>query len=160
MFAEAGCPSIQMLGNTMHILKLGGWVRLWIFLSAILLFAIGGCAYLFLPRASEIPDSAELQAALSPEARAQMAANKGPDTIGVRMPNGYTIFLKKGIEAKRSTPVLAEYNAEIERRLLRERVSFAASAFAIWFGVCVIIYIFGWSVGWVYRGFKRGGSGP
>ena len=141
-------------------MKLGGWLRLWIVLCAILLLAIAGAAYVLLPSPSDLPDSVELQAALSPEARAQMAAGEGPDTIAVNMPNGHTIHLKRGIEAKRSTPVLAEYYSELQRQLFRKRVNFIAGALVVWLGVSGAIYAVGWSVGWVYRGFKSGSKAP
>ncbi len=138
-------------------MRLTGWVRLWIFLSGILLLVIAAASYVLLPSASDVPDSPDLQEALSADARAQMAVGEGPDTIGVQMPNGHTIYLTKGIDPKRSTLALAEYNSEIERRLLRKRMSFLASAAAIWLSICAATYALGWSLGWVYQGF-RGGS--
>lgn len=139
-------------------MRVNGWIRLWIFLSGILLLAIAGGVGVFLPTASDVPDSLSLQAALSPEARAQIAEGEGQGGVGVRMPNGHTIYLKKGIEPSRSTPVLAEYASEIERQLLRKRVHFVVGALGVWLGICGAIYALGWSFRWVYRGFKGDGK--
>ena len=60
-------------------MRLTGWVRLWIFLSGILLLVIAAASYVLLPSASDVPDSPDLQEALSADARAQMAVGEGPE---------------------------------------------------------------------------------
>ena len=49
-------------------------------------------------------------------------------------------------------------NKEHEERLknLTKEQAISVSTFlGIWFGIMVCIYIFGWSIGWVVRGFKN-----
>jgi len=139
-------------------MKLGGWRRLWIAVSAVLLVPFGLFVFLRFPDASSIPHTASYYTTLSAEAKAQLAPDDATDASQVRMPNNHVIKVRKGIELKRSIPLLAEYQSRIEHLLWQKRAKFIGLAVLLWVGFCGFTYCFGRAVGWVYRGFKSSGS--
>ena len=135
-------------------MTIGGWHRLWIVLSAALLLAACLVGVQLFPDISSVEHSPNYYDAMSAEARNQLAPASSTDATDVRMPNGHVIHVLKGIEPKRSTPVLAEYESQLQDALRTKRVKFIVFLIGAWLGSCALVYGFGWSVGWVYRGFK------
>jgi hypothetical protein len=141
-------------------LTLNGWQRLWLVTALLLGAATVVFAVLALPEESTVTHNLLFQAALSEEARSQIA---GPDdAVGttVRMPNGHQLALKVGVEAKRSTAVLAEYATELQRQLILKRRTFLLWLGGIWLAASMALYGIGWAIGWIRRGFASSSHAP
>lgn len=135
-------------------LRLNGWQRLWVVASLLLLILFSGIGALLWPAYGSIKESKEIEAELTTEAQQQIAKDGQPVDVQVEMPDGYIMKLKPGIETKKSTLAVLEYMSLLNTRLAHARVLFALKALAVWLMACAAIYLSGWSVGWVRRGFK------
>lgn len=40
-------------------------------------------------------------------------------------------------------------------RLVREQIAVVGKAFIVWLVTVLVMYALGWSIGWIYRGFKQ-----
>lgn len=123
---------------------MNGWQRLWIVVSLILAIFIGWYAYLLLPTESRITrnyDSrVEQLARYLKESSAQESDYPGRGE--------YIASLKEDIRKENE-------NLPLELAALpKERRETLTTAFGIWLGLSLGMYISGWLIGWVYRGFR------
>jgi len=44
---------------------------------------------------------------------------------------------------------------DYRRYLVRSRLKAGMQMFAVWFGVIITTYLFGWAIGWVIQGFRK-----
>lgn len=140
--------------------KLGGWHRLWVVSSIILLLVVGSFSYILFPDSSAVSHKEDFYSQLSAKAKAQLALEDADKSSQVRMSNGHIILVREGIELRKSIPVFAEYENLIAASLKKQRVRFVGVALLTWVGLCAILYCFGWAVGWISRGFKAHESSP
>jgi hypothetical protein len=122
---------------------------LWLVVSLILAMFFGWYAYLLLPTESRInrnydPRVDQLTRYLK-ESSAQVNDYPGRGE--------YIASLKEDIRKK-------NVNLPLELAALpKERRETLTPAFDIWIGLSVGMYIAGWLLGWVYRGFRNKASG-
>jgi len=134
-------------------MKLNGWYRLWIVLSVVSLGLAVLVAAVSMPDYSSIPHDASFYDSLSDAAKAQLASEDATDAIRVEMPNHHSLRIKSGTELKKTTPIVVEYMATLDRARLRKRIRFALTITAIWLSACMALLAAGLSVAWVRRGF-------
>jgi len=141
-------------------MKLGGWYRLWVVVSIAYLALAGIYVFVNWPTPEKIPHDPEFYRQLSPEFRKTIVntdrVKQEPNeaVIGVEMPNGHVIpFFRKYDETKLEK-VASEYWRIVDEKAREGRSTLLAKALFCWLIPCLLVYVLGWSVGWVYRGFK------
>lgn len=75
--------------------------------------------------------------------------------LEVKMPNGHFLLFKKGLKDDEMQSVAREYFGFLERRANKERLVYILQAFFWWAVPSISLYVFGWTIGWVRRGFKE-----
>jgi hypothetical protein len=146
--------------------KIGGLQRLWVLVSGIYLILVIIFVSLTFPQSEQVTDySNSLYDKLKPESRQKIfkpnsdrslmaEAEKRHLTTRVRMPNGYIMHFSSGLPQKEIEAVANEYWDIVEAEARKERLRYLFLAL-LWFIVPVsALYGLGWSLGWVYRGFK------
>lgn len=74
---------------------------------------------------------------------------------GVRAPNGHLIQYAGKLSTEELKSIVDEYSDLLDAKANRAKVDLVLRAFAFWLCSSLIVYCFGWSVGWVYHGFKK-----
>ena len=143
-------------------IALNGWQRLWVMFSVILLVFLIIVAIMLFPSPTDISHDDSFIEKLSTASKAKLAPkdDKGiiwDNVVGlkVKMPNKYVLSFAKGIKESDAEIVSAEYYSILRKIAFNQKFKFVAFAFAIWLGAIGVVYAFGWSIGWVYRGFKE-----
>lgn len=127
---------------------MNGWQRLCIVVSLILAIFIGWYVYLLLPTESRITRNYDSRV------------------------EQLTRYLKESSAQENDYPGRGEYIASLTEDILKEhenlplelaalpqeRRETLTTAFGIWLGLSVGMYIAGWLIGWVYRGFRNKAS--
>lgn len=123
---------------------MNGWQRMWVVVSLILAILIGWYAYLLLPTEWGITNNYDSRV------------------------EQLTRYLKESLEQENAYPGRGEYIASLREdirkekenlplelaKLPKERREHVTFAFGIWLALSVGLYIAGWLVGWIYRGFR------
>lgn len=159
--------------------RLGGWQRLWVLVGAVYLAVVVAIAWTTLPDAASVPHNASFYSRLPSEIqehilntkvdatkeRAFIKEAKGiPDVDTVEMPNGHILIFRKDLsrtvgdrvaDLHLQTAAANAYWGEVENYLPRKRISHLMLALMWWLLPMVLLYVLGWSFGWVYRGFKE-----
>ena len=160
-------------------MKLSGWQRLWVLMSAVFLGLVAAYVSLTLPNPVDIPHSQTFYDQLRPELRNLIATTKSPEQFHVerptrpgdrqklqeewdkaeplyhvKMPNGHVISFLITVPEKDMNDVAREYWRIIEKEVDQRRLRYAFIAFLLWGGSVIILYLLGWSIRWVHRGFK------
>jgi hypothetical protein len=73
----------------------------------------------------------------------------------VEMPNGHVLHFPSKLPAKDKTEVTQDYWRIVEKAASQKRLHYLFMALLFWSGPVIILYVLGWSVGWVRRGFKK-----
>ncbi|MNF60087.1 hypothetical protein D3C76_399350 [compost metagenome] len=78
--------------------------------------------------------------------------------------NQLTGYLKQGTASDYSSEYIAGLREDIRKeneefpkklaKLPKERREYRTTAFGIWLGLAVGLYVAGWLIGWIYRGFR------
>lgn len=143
-------------------IALNGWQRLWVVFSVILLVFLIVAAILLFPSPRDISHNVSIMEKLSTASKAKLAPadDKGiiwDDVVGlkVEMPNKYVLSFAKGVNESDAEIVSEEYYSILRRKVYIKRFQFVLLALVIWLGAIGAIYAFGWSIGWVYRGFRK-----
>lgn len=153
-------------------MKMSGWLRLWIVVSVLYLVLVVGFVTLTLPHAGVIPHSSLLYDQISPEVRAKILGTKGADAdperqalleearrrgiiTEVEMPNKHILVFKSDIPRNEQESAAKAYWTVVEKVAGKERQKHISMAFLWWIIPVVVIYVLGWAVAWVYRGFKH-----
>lgn len=136
-------------------MRLGGWWRLWILLSAIWLVAIGAFGYVAWPSEGQAAHHPAFIYKLDLMQRELLVA-EGAATVGIAvdMPNGYRLQFKQGVDEAAITPVARAYEeitvqaqAEVRRSSLKQ---FALVALLPPLAAAML----GVGVAWVRQGFR------
>jgi len=136
------------------VIRLNGWQRLWVLVSG--LYLVGVIAFV----ASEFPQLEQVQSLallqkLSPASQALLVhEDKGGWGTDVDMPNGITLSFKRGVSENDAKAVAKEYWEIVSAVSNQRRLSLVGFATLAWFVPCLVLYIIGWALGWVYRGFQ------
>ncbi|WP_223508561.1 MULTISPECIES: hypothetical protein [unclassified Pseudomonas] len=119
---------------------MNGWQRMWVVVCLILAIFIGWYTELLLPTES-------------------MTTYYHESRI-----NQLTGYLKQGTASDYSSEYIAGLREDIRKeneefpkklaKLPKERREYRTTAFGIWLGLAVGLYVAGWLIGWIYRGFR------
>ena len=129
-------------------MRLNGWQRLWVVVSVITLGLTLGVVGLIWPER----DDRVLSDLRSPACKAWRELPSGfvPDTPPEWREECYSL---------RSVLYYQKINLSSEedyrRYLVRARVKTVFLALSSWVAAVVVLYVFGWSIGWVARGFSK-----
>jgi hypothetical protein len=190
-------------------MKLTGWHRLWMFLSAVYFILISLYVFTEFPKAENTPHQPEFYKKLSSKNAAIIWPNTHEDALAlgqkqeqkehgpreknqnavknvlpewakpldksaedknqidfrpiVEMPNKHIIEFKNGSSDEDMNAASNEYWRVVEEntnwRVVEEntkekRLNFLFNAFLFWITPCILLYIAGRSIHWVYKGFK------
>ena len=143
-------------------LKLNGWQRLWVLASSIYFVIVGVYVVLDFPQPESLSHDKELVKKLSPQSKSllvpedkagwQNAEDWGTD---VEIPNGSRLSFRKGVPEKDMAVASKEYWGLISTTTNERRWSLVGFCALWWLVPCTVLYIFGWGIGWVYRGFQN-----
>lgn len=188
-------------------MKLNGWHRLWILLSASYFILVTSYVILEFPKAEDIPHQSELYKKLSKKSAGmiwpathedalalgvdvselykeavgsglpdyvrkafswedyQEAIRTGRHEAGndnqidfhpiIEMPNKHTIEFKNKLSKEDMNAASKEYWLGIEEKTIEKRLHFMFYAFLSWIIPCMLVYVAGRSIHWVYRGFRQ-----
>ena len=151
-------------------MELGGWHRLWIVACVMWLAVLTlGNAQETLPGIEDIPHQESFYEQMSSEARLALAAQRErqrdlTEGVPMRLPNGHVWGFRPRDDEdsdsfRRRYMVVHGYTEVLEANLPRHRAVFVAQRFAVWWLVpCLLIYMLGWSMGWIYREFRTSRS--
>lgn len=123
---------------------MNGWQRMWVVVCLILAIFIGWYAYLLLPTESRVMRNYDSRV------------------------EQLTRYLKETSEQENAYPGRGEYIASLREDIRKEKENLPLELAAlpkeqrehmtfaggIWLGVSVGLYIAGWLIGWIYRGFR------
>jgi hypothetical protein len=144
--------------------KLGGWLRLWIMLSALYLIFV--CIFIAksLPKAENINHSQSIYDQLSPNFRGKLMGSGNSETyrsdksqlLKEAIRRNHIMVFRSNLPREEMEAVSREYWKIVENLAAKKRTRYIGMAFLWWFVPVVGLYCVGWSIGWVYRGFKKG----
>lgn len=143
-------------------LKLNGWQRLWLLASSIYFIVVSVYVVLNFPQPEKISHDQAFVKRLTPQSQTllipedkegwQNAKDFGTD---VDMPNGGRLSFKKGVSDKDMSIAAKEYWAIIAAQTSERRWLLIGFAALWWLVPTIGLYILGWAIGWVYRGFRN-----
>jgi len=143
-------------------LKLNGWQRLWVLASSIYLVIVGIYVVHDFPQPERLSHDKELVKKLSPQSKSflvpedkegwQSAEDWGAD---VDMPNRSRLSFRKGVPERDMAAASKEYWELISTTTNERRWSLIGFGALCWLVPSIALYVFGWGVGWVYRGFRN-----
>jgi hypothetical protein len=146
--------------------KMGGWQRLWMLVSGIYLILVIVFVSLTFPQPEQVADYGNsLYDKLKPESRQNiLKQNSDPSLIAeaerrnlitkIEMPNGHMLMFSNELPKKEKEAVAQEYWNIVKTEANRMRIRHLFLSL-LWFALPVsALYGLGWSLGWVYRGFK------
>jgi hypothetical protein len=190
-------------------MKPNGWIRLWLFVSALYFVCISFWVIINIPMPEQVHHKSKYYDVLNGKARSIImitsengeskseSENKpalakikeremfheysnldfdkldfvhpsceefklnGPEIIinekrpFVVMPNGHGIFFTKEAARKDINDACNEYWKIIWSETNRERFDFIFKNFLFWILPCIGLYLFGYGINWVYKGFKK-----
>lgn len=148
--------------------KLGGWARLGVVISAIWGVVVVMEVYDVRPVLEDLQYSWFYDAAmvLSEDIKAQRGVDINPDKILQHLRTKYGEGIPEWLEAAATAPAdsqqsfsaaIAQVNAKhhhIMYRLRMEQIKYWLICFAVWLGGVGLLFGVGWTIGWVYRGFR------
>lgn len=143
-------------------MELGGWHRLWIVVCALYLAMIATYVVLEWPSPERVAHEDEFYRQLNAESRKKIINSNqnlepepSKDVIRVRMPNQHIVPFSAEFSTEELEKVAAEYWNIVEERSHKKKNEFFLYAGLLWLIPCSVIYVLGWSIGWIYRGFKE-----
>ena len=119
---------------------MNGWQRLWVVACLVLAIFIGWYTQLILPT--------EWRTTYNHESRINQLTGYLKDAEGSKFQTDYVASLREDIRKE---------NEDFQKELVNlsnERTSYITDAIKIWLGLSVSLYIGGWLIGWIYRGFR------
>jgi hypothetical protein len=143
-------------------MRFGGWLRLWIVVSVLYLIAVVVFTVITLPQPDNIPHSASFYAQMPPDLRSKLldAKSAGTDdhdkpTVIVKMPNRHTLQFGEKIPPHEQQTVATAYWNIVKETASEARWKYIGLAFLGWVIPVLAVYAIGWSVAWVYQGFRH-----
>lgn len=73
----------------------------------------------------------------------------------IEMPNGHSIKFKEKLSEEDKRIASQEYWRVVEQKATGKRLHLLLYAFLFWLVPCMVLYALGWSINWVYKGFKQ-----
>jgi len=165
-------------------MKLNGWHRLWILLSAVYFVLVTSFVILNFPKAENIPHQSEFYKKLSKKSAAMIWTDNREDALALgheiiidfipdkkeeenvkpkggnwldieEMPNKHDIIFNAKSSEEDKRLVSQEYWRVVEQRATEKRLHLLLYASLFWLAPCLVLYALGWSINWVYKGFKQ-----
>jgi len=129
-------------------MRLNGWQRLWALISILFFIATGVVLTAMWPT----KDTSVLANIHSPACKMWLQVPEGfvPDNPP-NTPNDSCYELQSFLFVQKLN---IRGEADYDMYLLRARIKAVAVSLGVWFTMCLLIYLFGWSVGWVIKGFR------
>jgi CO dehydrogenase nickel-insertion accessory protein CooC1 len=143
-------------------MRLSGWHRLWVFISAIYLIVVVAYSFYAFPKSEKVVHKYEFYTKLSSKSldmivergKSKEISISNQDVTEVKMPNGHIIPFNSEVAQKDMENAAREYWSIVEQETRNQRAVFAFYAFLFWLLSCSLVYALGWGVGWVYKGFR------
>jgi hypothetical protein len=143
-------------------MRLSGWHRLWVFISAIYLIVVVAYSFYAFPKPEKVVHKDEFYTKLSSKSldmivgrgQAKEISISNQDVRKVEMPNGHIILFNSKVAKNDMEDAYLEYWSIVEQETRNQRAGFAFYAFLFWLLPCSLVYALGWGVGWVYKGFR------
>jgi hypothetical protein len=146
--------------------QLNGWHRLWIVTVAAWTLLVAVLAFATWPTAASVePDDVY---ARMPRSTKWILRDAGEPlfrpTLDIRPPSdsiimdieGHSVAFFAGAPDDRVTTTVNAYTAALREAVHAKRVRYAQELLAWWAVPAIALYITGWTVGWVHRGFMSG----
>lgn len=129
-------------------MQLNGWQRMWIVFSVLMLLGVLFMLWALWPHSSlgVISDLADPRCKPWKEVSFWTVVDQWPSI-------DEPCYSIKGFLYTNKTPIQSV--AEYERFLTWAKVKAVGTALGIWIGMIAAVYISGWAVGWVARGFHK-----
>ena len=129
---------------------MGGWHRLWMFISVLLLLVAVTFGWLFIPSESK----AVLRNIESSKCKYLLKLPEGFELVG---PPSFDdpCYNLLNLLWRTGQPIMSRSDYTQYVRDVRFKV--VAITAGVWVGLCLLIYVIGWSVGWIIRGFRQKG---
>lgn len=140
------------------MITFNGWQRLWVLISVVLIAPAGILTFNTWPKPEHIPHQ-EVMDSLNGEARAVFALNeslptKNSDTT-VKFPDGHMMTVRDATPREQMLPAMRQYKNQLESKLRTKRTRFSFEIVVGWGLICILLYILGWLVAWVRKGFRQ-----
>ena len=150
-------------------MKLSGWLRLWLVFSVVGFLFCGTFAYFMVPSANNIPHKDDYYKYIDQKYQSKIikegTSSKKSELIEegerrnlitrVQMPNDHIIFFSNDLTKEEMEKASGEYWGVIEKQARDKRIKIIIYAFIYWLILVTVVYLLGWSVGWIYRGFRH-----
>ena len=152
---------------------MNGWKRLWVLVSGIYLVVVVVFVAMSFPNPESVHHSQALYDQLAPELSQKILGNKNSENFQeekrayleearrrdliteVEMPNKHIMVFLKEVPKQEMEAVAKQYWSIVKKSATKEQVRCIGFAVLCWVLPVLALYCFGWSVGWVYRGFKK-----
>jgi hypothetical protein len=152
---------------------MNGWQRLWVLVAGIYLVAVIVFAAMSFPKPESVHHTQALYDQLAPEVRQKIIGNKNSENFRVEkrayleealkrgliteveMPNKHIMVFPSEVPKQEMEAAAKQYWSVVEKAATKQRVRHIGLAFLWWVLPALALYGFGWSVGWVYRGFRK-----
>jgi hypothetical protein len=144
-------------------MRLNGWHRLWLVAVALWALLIAALAYARWPTAASVePDDVYarmprstkwiLRDAGEPLFRPTRDIRPPSDSIIIDI-DGHSVAFLAGAPDDTVTTTVNAYSAALRETMHANRVRYAQELFAWWAAFAIALYLAGWIVAWVRRGF-------
>ena len=144
-------------------MSLNGWQRLWVLIASLWMIAVATVSYLIWPVAGSIQQSdvyARLKLEDAHRLYDQWAKYVDPpgfipdpgETVNI---GGHTVKFAQGLSENDMNKTAGTYYAVLRHLLAVKRAEFIGGAFVTWVVPVLGLYVLGWAVGWVRRGFRQ-----
>ena len=139
--------------------RLNGWQRLWVLVCVTYFLAVASFSVLLLPKKSDylstrVHDTIDLTIKNVPELQGSYVyqirdayGDLPDDEVVKRIHNKF----KGKIDY---SDIEEKYKARLSKLSL-EQAKAVGIGFLLWLVPVVFVYVFGWAIGWVIKGFKR-----
>ena len=152
---------------------MNGWQRLWLLVAGIYFVAVVVFAAISFPKPESIHHTQELYDQLAPGVKQKIIGNMNSENFRVEkrgyleealkrgliteveMPNKHVMVFSSALPKQEMEVAAKQYWAVVEKLAIKQRLQHIGLAFLFWLLPALALYGFGWSVGWVYRGFKK-----
>ena len=154
-------------------MKLSGWLRLWIFVSGLYLVIVSVFVVFTVPQASTISHSESFYDEIKPEQREKILGAKSTDATSserqalldearrrgiiseVEMPNRHVLVFASELSRNDQENAAKAYWTVVEKTAKKEQGKYIGIAFLWWAVPTLAVYVLGWAIGWVSRGFRH-----
>lgn len=145
-------------------MKLGGWHRLWILACVLYLCVVAGGAFILYPKKSSVsvwqvfekmpPESGKKLKNYHEDCLSMGVSSQSFLRVGFE-DSHHELFFPRSISKEELGALSDEFHDAIPITLKHKQRSFLLWTPLFWVIPCIVLYILGRSIGWVYRGFKK-----